>query len=144
MNDIYVVAYDGSEGAKRAAEFAAERARLSNAQLHVVHVLEWSAYSFLTADELAERHKRRNEELTRAETHILTPIVDQLNASGVTATSEVRYGNVAKVLNEIAVEKNARLIYIAKSGDSSLTSLILGNVPSKLIQIATVPVAVIP
>ena len=63
MPNIYLVAYDGSPTSRRTAEFAAERAKLANAHLHIVHVLEWSPYSFLTQEELAERHQRRTEEL---------------------------------------------------------------------------------
>lgn len=144
MSDIYIVAYDGSATSRRTAEFAAERAQLAHAQLHIVHVLEWSPYSFLTQEELAERHQRRSQELERATQSILEPIVNELTAAGHKISAEVRYGNVAKTLNEISLEKAAKVIYIAKSNDNGLASRLLGNVPSSLIQIAAVPVVVVP
>lgn len=144
MPDIYLVAYDGSPTARRTAEFAAERAKLANAHLHIVHVLEWSPYSFLTQEELAERHQRRTKELERATKSIVEPLVNELTAAGYTVSSEVRYGNVAKTINEITTEKGAKVIYIAKSNDTGLASRLLGSVPSTLIQIAAVPVVVVP
>ncbi|MFZ1341773.1 universal stress protein [Thiothrix eikelboomii] len=144
MSDIYILAYDGSPAARRTAEFAAGRAKLAQAQLHIVHVLEWSPYSFLTQEELAERHQRRTQELERATQSILDPLVSELTAAGQTVTSEVRYGNVAKTINEIATEKAAKVIYVAKSNETGLASRLLGNVPSALIQIAAVPVVVVP
>lgn len=144
MPDIYIVAYDGRDASRRAALFAAERAQLAHAHLHLVHVLEWSPYSFLTPDELAERHNRRTAEIERAQHHLLDPIQQELTQAGHTVTIEVRYGSVAKTINEVASEKNAKIIYLAKSNDSKLASLLLGSVPSALIQIATIPVAVVP
>ena len=144
MPDIYVVAYDGREASKRAALFAAERAKLAKAALHFVHVLEWSPYSFLTPDELEERHRRRREEIEHANQHLLVPIANELSQQGHTITTEVRYGNVAKTLKEIADEKQAKIIFIARANDSKLSSMILGSVPSTLIQIASVPVTVVP
>ena len=144
MPDIYIVAYDGSDASRRTAQFAAERAKLAHAHLHLVYVLEWSPYSFLTQEELAERHQRRAQELERATQFVLTPMAQELTAAGYTVSSEVRYGNVAKTIHEIAGEKNAKIIYIAKSNDSGLASRLLGNVPGTLIQIANIPVAVVP
>lgn len=143
MPDIYIVAYDGREASKRAALFAAERAQLAKASLHLVHILEWSPYSFLTPDELEERHRRRREEIERANEYLLVPLANELTQAGHTVTTEVRYGNVAKTLKEIADEKQAKLIFIARANDSKL-SMILGSVPSTLIQIASVPVTVVP
>ena len=59
MSAKIVVGYDGSEASNRALEFAVERAREEGGSIVVAHVLEWSAYSFLTPSELEERHKRR-------------------------------------------------------------------------------------
>ena len=62
MSKKFVVGYDGSEESRRAVDFAASQAKTSGAGLVVAHVLEWSPYSFLTPEELAERHKRREED----------------------------------------------------------------------------------
>lgn len=83
MTMKFVVGYDGSPASKRAAEFAIQRAKVQNASIVIAHVLEWSPYSFLTAEELAERHKRRSEELARAEEAVVAPFVKSIENSGV-------------------------------------------------------------
>ena len=62
-----LVGYDGTDAAQRAAEFAGQRAAAVGCAVHLVFVLEWSPYSFLSTKELEERHQRRTEELSRAE-----------------------------------------------------------------------------
>lgn len=144
MSETYLIAYDGTEGSRRAARFAARRASLAGADLHVLHVLEWSPYSFLTADELAERHRRREEELDRARQHIIDPLVQELTHDGNRVTSEVRYGHVAEVICEVASERPAQLLFIGRTGDSKLLARVLGSVPGTLVQIAPIPVTVVP
>ena len=61
MSEKYIVGYDGSEAARRALDFALESAQSSGAEVLIAFVLEWSPYSFLTPNELEERHKRRGE-----------------------------------------------------------------------------------
>ena len=56
MSDKFVVGYDGSVSARRALEFAVERAKVQGGTIVLAHVLEWSPYSFLTPTELEERH----------------------------------------------------------------------------------------
>ncbi len=144
MSAMYIVAYDGSDSARRAADFAAAQAKLAGADLHMVYILEWSPYSFLTPNELEERHRRRQEELDRANSHVLEPISKQLRADGHTVTGEVQYGSPPKLLNQIATEKQASMIFAARSGDDSLASRMLGNVSSSLVQLAEVPVTIVP
>lgn len=139
MNNTYVVGYDGSEGSKRALDFAQERAKLANANLVVAYVLEWSPYSFLTPDEIEERHTRRQEELQRAEDAIISPIMAQLE----NAESVIKYGQIAETLNEIAEEKGAAQIFIGRSGES-LSSRVFGTTAGKLAQVAIVPCTIVP
>ncbi len=75
MSNQYIVAYDGSPAAQRAVDYAVERSKTSGAAILIAHVLEWSPYSFLTQEELAERHMRRTEELARAKSAIVDPVV---------------------------------------------------------------------
>ncbi len=65
-----LIGYDGTDASDRAVQFAANRASAEGCPVHVIHVLEWSPYSFLSTKELEERHQRRTEELSRAEATI--------------------------------------------------------------------------
>lgn len=144
MSEKIVVGYDGSASAKSALAFASDRAKASGATLVLAHVLEWSPYSFLTPEELAERHKRRTEELARAETAVLGPVVASLKASGVTVSTELRYGHIAETICAIASEQGASQIVIGRTGHSELATRLFGSVAGALAQAAPVPVTIVP
>lgn len=90
-----LVCYDDSEASRRALTFAAAHSSAIGATLVVAHVLEWSPYSFLTPNELEEWHKRRTEELARAESALIAPVVKDLAGRGLTIETELKYGRVA-------------------------------------------------
>jgi len=142
--DCFLVGVDDSDCSRRALEFARQRATTMNARLVVVYVIEWSPYSFNTPEENEERHKRREEEISLAHKSVLDPALVALKGAGIEAEGIVRHGNVADVLNGLAVECNAVQIVVGKVGASGLKSLIFGSVTSKLVQVATVPVTVVP
>ncbi len=143
MTDTYLVGFDGTDQARRAVDYAAARAKLSGAHVCVVLVIEWSPYSFHTPEELAERHKRREEELDRAQA-MVQPVVDELKGAGVDASSEVRHGNAGDLLCQIAGEKSATQIIIGRTGDSGLAQRLLGGLVLTLAQAAPVPVTIVP
>lgn len=140
--ETYLVAYDGEQ--RGAAEYAAAHARKTGAKLYVLHVLEWSPYSFLTPEELAERHKRRREEMARAETAVIAPILRTLRADGVEVEAEIRYGKVADLVLTIAREQKAAMIFVGRSNTASVSERVFGSVPMALAQAAPVPTVVVP
>ena len=142
--DCFLVGIDDSDCSRRALEFARRRAQTMNARLVVVYVIEWSPYSFNTPEENEERHKRREEEISLARQSVLDPALGKLKDAGIEAEGIVRHGNVADVLNGLAAEHRAIQIVVGKVGASGLKSLIFGSVTSKLVQVATVPVTVVP
>ncbi|MFU1476476.1 universal stress protein [Roseovarius sp. C7] len=144
MPDKIVVGYDGSEGSKRAVDFAVERATALGATLVVAHVLEWSPYSFLTPNELEERHARRNEELKRAEDAVLAPLVSSLSSSGLTIETSLKYGNIADTLAKLTRDTGAVQVVIGRQGESGLASRLFGSVAGSLAQCSTVPVTIVP
>ncbi len=144
MTDRFVVAYDGSGPAGRALAHAMKQAQDSGAGIVLAHVLEWSPYSFLTAEELAERHKRRNAELERARSAVVTPALKLLGDSGIPVETDIRYGHVAETLVTIAEETRATQIVIGRTGQSTMVSRLFGSVAGTLAQIAPVPVTIVP
>ena len=144
MTQTIVVAYDGSDAGRRAVALAADLAGHSGAQLIVAHVLEWSPYSFLTTEEVAERHKRRKQEMARAEEAVVTPIMAELSGKGISATSEIRYGHVAETLVDIARKHEATQIVIGRTGESGISARLFGSVAGTLAQIAPVAVTIVP
>lgn len=144
MTDTLLVGVDGSDGGTRAAEFAAKCAKGSDARLVVAYVIEWSPYSFNTPEENEQRHKRREEEISRAENGVLAPLVGSLTKAGVQAEGVVRHGHAAEVLSSLAGEYSASQIFIGRRGLSKLEALLFGSVAGSLVQVSPVPVTVIP
>ncbi len=143
MSDMYLVGYDGSKSAKRAVDFAAARANQAGAGIHLVNILEWSPYSFYTAEELASRKKVRGDEVKRA-TAVLDPIVGELTGRGLTVTSEVQHGHPAELMCKIASQIDATQIVIGRSGDGVLAQRLLGSLAISLAQVAPVPLTIVP
>ena len=144
MQNKYLVAVEGSEGSRRAVAHAIERAKASNAELLLVHVIDWSPYSFHTPDELSARHKRREEELTRARDVVLAPITKMVEEAGVQSSSEVRHGKGAETLAALAKEQDVAQIIAGRSGESGVSTMLFGSTSSKLVQISSVPVLIVP
>lgn len=144
MPETYLIAYDGSAASERALSFGVARARASDARLLLAHVLEWSPYSFLSAEEVAERHKRRNAEVGRAETVILDPVRKKLSGQGLSVEIVVRYGHVAEVLSDLATEFSATQIVVGRTGEKGLQARLFGSVAGTLAQVAPVPCTIVP
>ncbi len=144
MSAKIVVGYDGSAASQRALNFAVEQAKSQGCSILVAHVLEWSPYSFLTPQELEERHKRRNEELARAEEAVMGPVTKKLADSGVTIETMIKYGHITKTLVGICQDSSASQIVIGRDGETSLGSRVFGSVAGTLAQAATVPCTIVP
>ena len=143
MKELYIVGFDDTEASNRAVDFATERAKSSGCSVLVLYVLEWSPYSFLTNEELAERHSRRKAELVRAES-MVEPALERVRAAGVDGESLVRYGNAGELICEIAEERGAVQLFVGRTGDSAFKSRLLGSLVVTLAQAAPVPLTVVP
>lgn len=144
MSATYIVGFDGSPAARRAVDFAVKAARGSGASVLIAHVLEWSPYSFLTPEELAERHKRRGEELARAKDAVIAPVLESLAGSGVPVDSVIKYGHVAETLCELAKSKPGAQLFIGRTGQGGIVARVFGSVAGTLAQIAPVPCTLVP
>lgn len=144
MASKYVVGYDGSPASRRAADFALDLAKAHGAGVLIAHVLEWSPYSFLTPEEIEERHKRRGEELARAEAAVIKPLKESLASSGVTVESVIKYGHIADTLCVIASEAGATQIFVGRDGSSGIAARVFGSVAGSLAQSAPVACTIVP
>lgn len=142
--ETFVVAYECDDDDATLLAYAIDRATKEGAALHIVHVLEWSPYSFLTPEELEERHGRRQQELERAKKVIIDPAVAKVEAAGVSCTAEIQYGQVVEIIAAIAEQKAAAMILVGRSGRNSIASRVFGSVPLGLAQIAPVPTVIVP
>ncbi len=144
MAETIMVGIDGSESSRRAVKFAVSRAKSDNARLLLAYVIEWSPYTFNTPEENEERHKRRKEELQTAHERVLDPILKSLESEGIETVGVVRYGHAADVLLRVGKEQNVSQIIAGRIGHKTISSLLFGSVAAKLIQLADVPVTIVP
>ncbi|WP_116598128.1 universal stress protein [Primorskyibacter marinus] len=144
MSGKFVVAYDGSPASRRALDFAADRAAAQSTTLVVVHVLEWSPYSFLTPTEIEERHVRRRQELERAEKALMAPVVEELSSKGLTIETVIKYGHISDTLCEVVKDKGATQMFVGRDGHGALSARVFGSVAGSLVQIAPVPCTIVP
>jgi nucleotide-binding universal stress UspA family protein len=140
--EIFLVAYDGDDF--RVADYAAACAVKSGAALHVVHVLEWSPFSFLTPEEIEERHRKRTEELNRANDDVMRPVLERLRETGVKAEGEVRHGEVVSILCDIAKKRNVEKLFAGRNGAQGLAARMFGSTAIGLVQASPVPVVIVP
>ena len=144
MSNTVLLAIDGSPGAARALGHTKDRATRSGAKVIVAYVIEWSPYSFNTPEENAERHTRRESEIERAQQTIVDPALAELTTAGIDCDGLVQHGHPAKTLAEIAEERGAAQIVIGRQGQTGLKAMLFGSVAANLIQLAPVPVVVVP
>ena len=144
MTDTILIGIDGSKAGEHAVNFAVSQAKAGNTRLVLVYVVEWSPYTFNTPEENEQRHLRRKEEIKNAKERVLDPILKSLESEGVKALGIVRHGQVADVLLQLAKEQGAGQIVVGRIGHSGIKSLLFGSVATKLIQLAHIPVTIVP
>ncbi len=141
---IILVGIDGSEENRRAVNYAVNWAKRSNAKMILAYVIKWSPYTFQTAEENEQRHKRREEDIQLARERVLNPMLESIASEDLEITGIVRHGQVADSLIYIAKKNDATDIVVGRIGESGLKTLIFGSVVAKLIQITHIPVTIVP
>ena len=145
MNRI-LVATDGSEGADRAVDYAAQRAKADGAELLIVNVaggygLPENVFMAFTHDQ----HAWLKELLETQSAQILTQARERARKAGAgTILLESRTGEVAQTLIDIAREKRAGAIVVGKRGTGRVAGVLLGSVSQKLVILSPLPLTIIP
>ncbi|WP_368187864.1 universal stress protein [Aestuariibius sp. HNIBRBA575] len=139
-----VIGLDGTGTGERALSFAKDLAsKIESCELLVVYVIEWSPFTFQTAEENAQRHKRREEEINLATSRIVEPAVNALKDAGFNASGLVRHGDVAETLNKITVENDGAQIIVGRASADGFAKRIFGSSTQNLVMHADVPVTVV-
>jgi nucleotide-binding universal stress UspA family protein len=141
----FVVGIDGSDAGERAIAFAKSRAKAGDdCTIALCYVIEWSPFSFQTAEENDQRHKRREEELSMAHSRVLDPAVAAASKDGCHVTGIVKHGDVAEILDGLAKKLGAEQIIVGRVGTRGLRERVFGGVTGRLVASASVPVTIIP
>jgi len=144
MSTTLVVGLDGESSGERALAYGVRMSQMMNdAEILIVYVIEWSPFSFQTAEENAQRHKRREEEISMATERVVTPAVKRLTDQNIKARGMVKHGDVADTLNAIAIEQKADQIIVSRSSEGGFAKRIFGSSTANLVMNATLPVTVV-
>jgi nucleotide-binding universal stress UspA family protein len=136
MFDRILLAVDGSEHSRKAAEIAGDLGRTHHAEVVVLHVREheltWgSAVDAETSDEA---------------TDLVDGVVRKLKEDGTAARGEVRrapLGSTPREVLAVAEEEGADLIVMGTRGLTEWGSLLMGSVAHKVLHLASCPVLVV-
>lgn len=140
MNSI-LVAVDGSEGARRAARFAAGLARATGAPVELVHVYDLPTAVHLG---LAERQGGVPSELAESIASGSFASVRQ-DVEGVQGVEHhVALGDPGEEITNRARHTNASLIVLGACGVRHPEGALLGSVGRRVIQLADRPVTIVP
>jgi nucleotide-binding universal stress UspA family protein len=78
---------------------------------------------------------------------VVSKIVADLQAAGVSAEGEIRetnLGHIARAILHAAQDHDARLVVLGSSSRTDLPHLLLGSVANRLLHLATRPVLIVP
>ena len=124
-----VVGTDGSPSAQAAVRRAAEHATESGAVVHLV-----TAYPDVASyrERISGTAKRDPIDLREVAETVLARAEGELKSQGLDVETHAREGDPAKVIIDVAQERNADLIVVGARGLSALERFLLGSVSSKL------------
>jgi nucleotide-binding universal stress UspA family protein len=129
-----LVAYDGSEGAKRALEEAAKRA--NGQPITVVSVAELlPQFGRAGAMLVPEEDEERKRELAEA--------MQILKERGIDAKAIERRGDAAEKIVDEAKEEDAELIVVGTRGLNAAKRWLMGSVSTRVVQHAPCNVLVV-
>ena len=136
----YLVAIDGSEWSKRAADKAVKLAKQTGADIQFVSVISTSEYqSVLKTDQ------KPSEDLKNATfTSMLAPLETEYENSGVTIKCLVLWGHPVESIHKHAKSEHIAMIFMGRRGRSKVIDLLLGSVANGIAHTAGVPVVLVP
>ncbi|AEH39353.1 universal stress protein [Halopiger xanaduensis] len=137
MYDRILIAVDGSDEAELAAKRGLEFARVFNATVDIVYVVERKALRLARSADEKARLRERGETVLE-ETENLADDIDR------PVTTKLADGKPAIRIAEYAAERDAGLIVVGRQGLTGLGKRLLGGVTEQLLHRSAVPVFVVP
>ena len=135
MYDMILVPTDGSEPAGAAVDHAVDLAANSGATLHVLSVVDSSAYASLdVSSEQALDELEANAEAATGE------IAETAAEAGIEAVAEVSVGTPHEQITDYADAADVDLIVMGTHGRTGLDRFLLGSVTERVVRAAPAPV----
>jgi nucleotide-binding universal stress UspA family protein len=137
-----VVGIDGSQGARRALEWAVAEAKLRDAHVVVIHA--WLEPAAVAVGSVVTAGGVEPEVFEDAAWRIVTDLLAEVDTTGLPQGIETHVvaGGPARALLDAA--KDADLIVVGSRGLGGFSGLLLGSVSQQVAHHATSPVVIIP
>jgi nucleotide-binding universal stress UspA family protein len=143
MTEKFLVAVDGSDHGWRALELAADLAKLSDAELIVLHVVPYEAISEALKQFAKAEGIQIEEESARF--HAGRTLADAITSEAKTrttkrglarVTTQTAEGNAANEIVAIAKSEDVDMLFVGSRGRGEITGLLLGSVSHKVMNLA--------
>ena len=135
-----LVAMDGSEASQRAMSQAVDLAKLCNAKLHTIYVVETGLFSSLPMEGTVEimysvLEKEGEEVMERAKKYAAE--------KSITAITHMKQGHAGSEILALAEEEKSDLIIVGSHGKSNTDRLLIGSVSTFVVTHSTVTTMVV-
>ncbi len=120
-----LIALDGSEASQRALSRAVDEARVWNAKLRAIYVVETGLFSSLPPDNTVEIMYRVLEKEGKS---VLDKAKKFGAESGVAITTQVKQGHAGTEITAFAEQEKSDLIIVGSHGKSNTDRLLIGSV----------------
>lgn len=138
-----LVAFDGSDSAKRALQYVIDFARDHAATLEV-HLLNVQHEPLLYGEYVTSDFiENLQQSLLKEASEALVWPADQLQKAGITHKSHTALGNVAEQVNLLAKQLQCDTVVMGTRGLGSFTGMLLGSVATRVIHEVSVPVLLV-
>jgi nucleotide-binding universal stress UspA family protein len=135
-----LVAMDGSEASQRALSQAVDLAKLCNAKLHTIYVVETGLFSSLPMEGTVEimysvLEKEGEEVMERAKKYA--------SEKSITVITHMKQGHAGSEILALAEEEKSDLIIVGSHGKSNTDRLLIGSVSTFVVTHSTVTTMVV-
>jgi len=139
MYESILLPTDGSQGMEPIVEQATTLAKLSDATVHVLHVVDERAYQSVPDD----ARDRVRETLVDDAAAATDAVADQLIDAGVDVVREHQWGDPAAGILSYAVEEDLDAIIMGTHGRTGYERYVMGSVAEKVVRLSPIPILVI-
>ncbi|MFC2035609.1 universal stress protein [Chloroflexota bacterium] len=141
-----LVPLDGSKESEAVIPFIVELASKLKAEIVLLHVLSLGHHAMAICGEGYEYFYFNEQQLASDKTtanRYLEKVVTQLKQRGVSAKSQVKFGNVAEEIIQVAADMQADVIAMSTHGRSGIGRWIFGSVAEKILYEGNTPLLLV-
>jgi nucleotide-binding universal stress UspA family protein len=125
-----LVSIDGSDASQRALVRAVEEAKVWNARLHVIYVVETGLFSSIPADNTVEIMYRV---LEKEGSTVLEQAKKYATDKGITVITHMKQGHAGSEIVTLADKEKTDLVIVGSHGKSQADRLLIGSVSTYVV-----------